>query len=64
MAIKLKIGQKVKYTNGNLGIYEGEIVWINGRQLIVIGDSDEMILWKMGYAVGASIVESQIIEIV
>jgi hypothetical protein len=47
-----------------LGIYEGEIVWINGRQLIVIGDSDEMILWKMGYAVGASIVESQIIEIV
>ena len=64
MAINLKKGQKVKYTNGNLGVYEGEIVWINGRHLIVIGDSDEMRLCKMAYAVGASIVESQIIEIV
>ena len=57
-----KIGQRINYKNGNLSIYNGEIVKIKEHTLIVIDDKAGMELWNAGYAVGSEISFNQVIE--
>jgi len=58
-----KVGQIVKYQNGNPTIQIGTIVKIDGNNIIIINDEAGMELWNAGYAVGDCIRESQIIEV-
>ena len=55
-----KVGERVNYSNGNLSIYNGEIVKIKDNSLVVIDDKAEMELWNAGYAVGSEIAFNQV----
>lgn len=55
-----KVGERVDYSNGDLSIYNGKIVKIKDKSLIVIDDEAGMELWNAGYAVGSEISFSQV----
>jgi hypothetical protein len=57
-----KVGQVIKYRNGQPSIYTGKIVKISENSLVVIDDEAGMILWNSGYAVGSCIHPNQVIE--
>ena len=58
--VNFKVGERVNYSNGNLSIYNGEIVKIKDKSLIVIDDKAGMELWNAGYAVGSEIAFNQV----
>ena len=57
-----KVGQRVTYTNGSPTIYNGEIVQITDRSLVVINCAAGMQLWNAGCRNGDEIAFSQVKE--
>jgi hypothetical protein len=55
-----QIGQIVKYSNGNLSTYSGEIVKITETKLVVVQYPRGIELWNDGFAVGSEINFNQV----
>ncbi|WP_298845629.1 hypothetical protein [uncultured Clostridium sp.] len=60
MSHTITVGQQVNYSNGNLGIYTGQVMEISNGYLVVV-DLADVDKWSNTYAISSFISPLQVI---